>query len=264
MAPGPARGDSTLDAAAKTHTTCYPSSSRYATTGVRLKRGNSTVSACPKGIQRGKRRPKRQSANEVDTDTGPIIQNMVFTALLGTPLNLRFTARKRHSRVDLNPHKFASSIFRSMWPKTTVLLFSTGKVVITGCKSRWCAYISVTAIIRMLIDIGIPIMTRKIILQNVVGSTNVGEALDTDYLAHVMQEQSSYETDLFPGLVYRPYNANVTILCFKSGKMVLTGCKDEEDIAAAGRFISQIKDESAKGQTTSDPIHNYSKRSMLG
>jgi transcription initiation factor TFIID TATA-box-binding protein len=189
---------------------------------------------------------------------------MVFTASLGTPLNLRFIARTCHDRVDLNPYKFASSIFRSMWPKTTILLFSTGKVVVTGCKSRWCAYISVTSMIQMLTGIGYPILHRKITLQNVVGSTTAGEALDTDYLAHVMQEQSSYETDLFPGLIYRPYNSNVTILCFKSGKMVLTGCRDEEDIANANKFVTQIRAESARAKTCDEPIHNYSKRLKLG
>jgi transcription initiation factor TFIID TATA-box-binding protein len=189
---------------------------------------------------------------------------MVFTAGLSTPLNLRSVARRCHQRVDLNPQKFASAIFRSPDPKTTTLLFSTGRAVVTGCKSRWCAYISVTMMLRMLAKIGIPVLHRKITLQNVVGSANVGEKLDTDYLAHVMQERGSYETDLFPGLVYRPYDSNATILCFTSGKMVITGCRDEEDIASASRFVEEIKAASAEGREVEGTTHKYSKRTLLG
>jgi len=193
----------------------------------------------------------------------PTIQNMVFTASLGVPLNIKHIARMQHSRVDLNPCKFASSIFRSMWPRTTILLFSTGKVVVTGCKTRWCAFTSVRDIIAMLNGIGYAIQNMQITLQNVVGSTHAGMKIDTDYLAQELQEEGSHEAELFPGFVYRPYDANVTLLCFKSGKMVLTGCSDENDIANAQKYVERIKEITRKRKDAVGEVHKYSKRVRL-
>jgi transcription initiation factor TFIID TATA-box-binding protein len=190
---------------------------------------------------------------------------MVFTANLGTPLNLRMLARLCHDRVDFNPHKFASAIFRSPYPKTTTLLFSTGCVVITGCRRRWCAAISLNMIIKMLSEIHIPVLYRKTALQNVVGSVDIGEAIDNDYLASQMQEDGSYELGLFPGLVWRPDEKNkATILCFPSGKMVITGCRTEAEIADAQTLVEEIKTASAQRKLSDEPVHKYSRRIPLG
>jgi transcription initiation factor TFIID TATA-box-binding protein len=170
-----------------------------------------------------------------------VIQNMVFTADLGASLNLTTLARFGHDRVELNPHKFASAIFRASWPKTTSLLFSTGRIVITGCKTRWCAHIAVSVVLRMLRVAGIAVRFRNLVLQNVVGSAAVGVPLDIDHLASVLQEEGSHETDLFPGLVYRPYGSKVACLCFRTGKMVITGCRTEQELHEAVKFVHHIR-----------------------
>jgi transcription initiation factor TFIID TATA-box-binding protein len=233
---------------------------RFTTTALRKLHTGAEVNGCKKNIRKGKHRARPADHKGTAVSTAPVIQNMVFTADFGTPLDLLGIARRYHNRVEFNPYKFASAIFRIADPTTTILLFSTGSVVVTGCKSRWDAYTSVTMMVRMLAEFGIPVLHRKIALQNVVGSANVGEALDTDYLARIMEERGSYERDLFPGLVYRPYGVHATILIFDSGKMVITGCRNEQDMAEAQQFVEEIKDASASRHAHTGAVHKYSKR----
>ena len=48
--------------------------------------------------------------------------------------------------------------------------------------------------------------------------------------ANVKEPVCQYRKYLFPGLVYRPPNSPVVVLCFSSGKCVVTGGKTVEDI----------------------------------
>lgn len=41
---------------------------------------------------------------------------------------------------------------------------------------------------------------------------------------------SQYEPELFPGLIYRMVSPKVVLLIFASGKIVLTGAKNKQDI----------------------------------
>ena len=40
----------------------------------------------------------------------------------------------------------------------------------------------------------------------------------------------TYEPELFPGLIYRMFEPNIVLLIFCSGKLVITGGKEKEDI----------------------------------
>jgi hypothetical protein len=45
--------------------------------------------------------------------------------------------------------------------------------------------------------------------------------------------------------------------------MVLTGCKDEAEVADAAKYLDQIRAESAKAPFCTDAVHEYSKRIKL-
>jgi len=65
----------------------------------------------------------------------PELQNIVSTANLGTPLDLVKIALNCRN-AEYNPRRFAAVIIRIRDPKTTALIFSSGKMVITGAKSE--------------------------------------------------------------------------------------------------------------------------------
>jgi len=64
----------------------------------------------------------------------PQVQNVVGTVNLGCKLDLKEITWKGKA-TEYNPNRFAAVIMRLRSPKTTGLIFSSGKMVITGAKS---------------------------------------------------------------------------------------------------------------------------------
>ena len=65
----------------------------------------------------------------------PIIQNIVVTANLSCPLNLRQIALQVMNTY-YEPKKFTGLVMRIKEPKTTALIFNTGKIVVLGAKTE--------------------------------------------------------------------------------------------------------------------------------
>lgn len=71
---------------------------------------------------------------ECDPDM-PKLQNIVSTANLKCALNLHQISQKAQN-VEYRPKRFAAAIMRIREPKTTALIFASGKMVCTGAKSE--------------------------------------------------------------------------------------------------------------------------------
>jgi transcription initiation factor TFIID TATA-box-binding protein len=61
----------------------------------------------------------------------------------------------------------------------------------------------------------------------------VGFAISLESLNTEHSNFSTYEPELFPGLIYRMHEPKIVLLIFASGKIVLTGAKNREDIVRA-------------------------------
>merc|ERR1719393_151791 len=68
----------------------------------------------------------------------PTLQNVVATVNLGCKLDLKVIALQARNS-EYNPKRFAAVIMRIREPKTTALIFSSGKMVVTGAKSEEAA-----------------------------------------------------------------------------------------------------------------------------
>jgi transcription initiation factor TFIID TATA-box-binding protein len=73
-------------------------------------------------------------ALKVPEQCQPRIQNVVGTVNLGCKLDLKEITWKGKA-TEYNPNRFAAVIMRLRNPKTTGLIFSSGKMVITGARS---------------------------------------------------------------------------------------------------------------------------------
>lgn len=75
------------------------------------------------------------SHSALDSGIVPTLQNIVSTVNLGCKLDLKKIAL--HARnAEYNPKRFAAVIMRIRDPRTTALIFSSGKMVCTGAKSE--------------------------------------------------------------------------------------------------------------------------------
>jgi transcription initiation factor TFIID TATA-box-binding protein len=137
------------------------------------------------------------------------------------------------SNTEYNPEQFPGLVLRIKDPKTSALIFSSGKVVCTGARSMDKVEEAIQKIIKSLEKIGIHIKIKPIInIQNIVASGSVGMDLNLNSLAMKL-DNVEYEPEQFPGLVYKLNAAKATFLLFSNGKVVCTGTKSEEEVHKA-------------------------------
>lgn len=167
------------------------------------------------------------------------IENIVATVNLGIDLDLDKLA-ERLPAAEYNPEQFPGLILRLQRPKISALIFRTGKMVCTGAKSENELKRAVKELVRLLNEHGadVPLMP-EIQVQNIVASGNLHAEVDIEKSA-LMLENSMYEPEQFPGLIYRMDDPKVVLLIFSSGKIVCTGAKKEQQVRDAVFKIHDI------------------------
>ncbi len=143
---------------------------------------------------------------------------------------------------EYNPEQFPGLVIRIKEPKTSALIFSSGKIVCTGARSMDKVEESIKKIIKSLEKIGIKITIKpEIKIQNIVASGAVGMDLNLNTLAMKLPN-TEYEPEQFPGLVYKLPEAKATFLLFSNGKIVCTGTKSEKEVhEALDKLIINLK-----------------------
>lgn len=137
------------------------------------------------------------------------------------------------SNTEYNPEQFPGLVIRIKEPKTSALIFSSGKVVCTGARTLEKVEESIKQIIKSLEKIGIKIKVKPVInVQNIVAAGSVDMDLNLNVLAMKL-ENTEYEPEQFPGLVYKLPQAKATFLLFSNGKIVCTGTKSEDQVHVA-------------------------------
>lgn len=151
------------------------------------------------------------------------------------------------SNTEYNPEQFPGLVIRIREPKTSALIFSSGKVVCTGARSMEKVEESIKKIIKSLEKINVKIKIKpKINIQNIVASGSVGMDLNLNVLAMKL-ENTEYEPEQFPGLVYKLPQAKATFLLFSNGKIVCTGTKSEQEVhEAVDKLVENLKKIKAK------------------
>ncbi len=137
------------------------------------------------------------------------------------------------SNTEYNPEQFPGLVIRIKEPKTSALIFSSGKVVCTGARSMDKVEESIKKIIKSLEKIDIMIKIKpEIKIQNIVASGRIGMDLNLNTLTMKL-DNTEYEPEQFPGLVYKLNEAKATFLLFSNGKIVCTGTKSEDAVHKA-------------------------------
>jgi transcription initiation factor TFIID TATA-box-binding protein len=78
-------------------------------------------------------------------------------------------------------------------------------------------------------------------IQNLVCTAELGESLNLNALAIGLGlESTEYEPEQFPGLIYRPPEADSVVLLFASGRVVITG---SPDLGAAEETFTALREE---------------------
>lgn len=179
------------------------------------------------------------------TEVGPTIQNVVAVVNLSCKLDLRKIATNTRN-AEYNPKRFAAVILRIREPRTTSLVFASGKLVCTGAKSEDDSKLASRKYARIIQKLGFDVKFKGYKIHNIVGSVDVRFPIRLEAFNTIHSQFSSYEPELFPGLIYRMVDPRVVLLIFVSGKVVLTGAKVRSQIMKAFEAIHPILKEFQK------------------
>jgi len=161
-----------------------------------------------------------------------IIQNIVVKSILHIEedLDLILLSRKlKNSQYEKN--RFPGLFIKFNHPKSAIIIFSNGKIILTGLKAFSHINIIIKRLILRLNDI-IPIKIKDNIVEtqivNIVVTADFSKPINLD-AASVKLENSIYEPEVFPGLTYNSLSPiKCVFLIFSTGKVVLTGIREKK------------------------------------
>ena len=167
------------------------------------------------------------------------IENVVATVVveITEKIDLTQIARK-HAEVEYNPERFPGLVMRIEKPRATILIFSTGKMVVTGLRKAAEAPRVVEKVVKNIKKAGIKVSNPVITIQNIVASGDLHTNIDLNMAAIVM-EYAMYEPEVFPGLIYRMQDPKTVFLIFSTGRIVCTGAKKKEIVREAVKKLNR-------------------------
>jgi len=168
------------------------------------------------------------------------IENIVASGVIAESINLvEFSGKVKNC--ELNKKRFPGAVYRIADPKIAALIFSSGKVVLTGIRNNKALTDGIAIIIKSLKEAGIePHKEPREKVTNMVCTNDLGRYINLNKVAVTLNvENIEYEPEQFPGLVYRIKDPRIVVLIFSSGKIILTGGKNLEDIRKGLGILEQ-------------------------
>jgi len=157
----------------------------------------------------------------------------------GTEFNLEKLARSLDGTV-YDPELFPGVVYKSEHPRASFLIFASGKMNCVGARSMADAKLAIKKLTEKLRKARIKVKTEpKVKVQNIVASVNFGRKFDLEHIASRF-ENTEYEPEVFPGLVFRLEDPKAVLLLFVSGKGVCAGVKSMRDVKRAVQKINRI------------------------
>jgi transcription initiation factor TFIID TATA-box-binding protein len=123
------------------------------------------------------------------------------------------------------------------------LIFGSGKIVCTGARNLEDVNTVFKKVVSIVENTGTKVPKGfKLQVENIVASAKLDGNLNLDKIAFNL-DNSEYEPEQFPGLVFRMAEPKVAFLLFGSGKVVCTGARSVEDVNIAVRKMNKkLKD----------------------
>ena len=176
------------------------------------------------------------------------IQNIVVRLSLNCNLNLE-KIEVCFKNCSYNPNHFPGLFLRINAPKSVLIIFRTGKIILTGIKLfQDIDYILEYLISQFhrekIVQVDLTKDNFDVEVVNIVITADLNNKIDID-LASLSLKNAIYDPEVFPGLIYR-HNDQIkgTFLIFSTGKLVFTGIAQESliepSLISLGRLLKTM------------------------
>ena len=103
------------------------------------------------------------------------IQNIVGTGTIEISKKIDLTELANNlTNTEYNPDRFPGLVMHIVKPHATILIFSTGKMVLTGLKKKSDVQLAFDIVLERFRKIGIKYINPKVKIQNIVATNNSG------------------------------------------------------------------------------------------
>jgi len=178
----------------------------------------------------------QKSSTFIPENMYPRVHNIVATVELNTRLSLK-SLSDRMRNCEYNPKRFSALVVRMKDPKTTALLFASGKMVITGARNLEALEQGVRMHVRAIRKAEhSAIKIERVTVHNIVASCNIDAPLRLEALRLGLGGSdggAELDMEIFPGLILKLRDPTVTMLIFVNGKIVITGAASQSIIVSA-------------------------------
>lgn len=140
------------------------------------------------------------------------------------------------------PEVYFALIYRLEKPKVSILVNKSGKIIFTGAKSVEDIEKARDILFDDLFRMGYNPKKNILNYQNLVILINTQRKINLNNLIfkHKNNMNFKYNHKTFPGVHYKSVNPKFTGVIFGSGKIILTGIKDVENIQIICSIMEQI------------------------
>jgi transcription initiation factor TFIID TATA-box-binding protein len=141
--------------------------------------------------------------------------------------------------------EYNAAFFRFEEDGELIILYTSGKYILRGGDEFGKMHEVNSQFLDFISDLGIQVDNPTLEVKNVVSVGNLERQIDLNTLTIALGlEQTEYEPEQFPGLVYRPSDSRCVLLIFASGKVVITGGRSEKEDNQAFKSLQQFLEES--------------------
>jgi transcription initiation factor TFIID TATA-box-binding protein len=164
--------------------------------------------------------------DEIDVDIE--VQNVVVKATFGHRFDLDEIAASL-SNVEINPEKYNYIIYRMDNPEVVILIYASGVMVTVSARSKKDSIRAIQNTISRLSELWIRVHPDpEIEVRNILAKVTLPGGVNIE-LAAMMLEDTMYEPEQFPGLIYKP-SEDIGIIIHHTGNMIVTGAKTEHEM----------------------------------
>ena len=170
------------------------------------------------------------------------VVNAVGSDSFDREFDLSVVAEDLGSVADFDEEKYPGIYVRVSEDSPLATIYRTGKFIVTGVESIDELSDVKEKLVDILTEPGIILEDdlEWFSVQNLVCTTVLGGDLNLNALAIGLElEQTEYEPEQFPGLIYRNPDFECVVLVFSTGKAVITGSSDLEQTEAVASFLEE-------------------------
>ncbi len=170
--------------------------------------------------------------------TNPELVNAVGGGELGEELNLQYLYEVLDGEdIRYDPEHWPGLYIRFTEESPAILVFRTGKYNIAGADSVQQLRQVNENFLKKIEELGISREKNSFEIRNLVFLDRYRRELNLEQIVIALGfEETEYEPEQFPGVLYRPADTVGTFLIFRNGKVILTGANSSG--AASNAFLT--------------------------